>query len=195
MFTRFFLWLVYTASYLCCFILEVLVLFYKSWNEFSGHSTDNKTNVLSFLRWLPISILTELVIFTCLTILSFIVICLLKNVDFNTKIKINPEDNVTYDASQYVLAQIITVLTLVFSNYGILIGIVIFIIGGIYFVRSKKIHQAPLFVIPLGYKIYNSGDKILIMKGSKDRMRLRLQENIDGIPARELEPGIFLVKD
>ena len=65
---------------------------------------------------------------------------------------------------------------------------------GIVFVNSKRIHHGLLFVIPLNYRIYASSEDILITNYSFDEMRIAQQDSEDGLPARELARGIFLVK-
>ena len=83
----------------------------------------------------------------------------------------------------------------IFGNYGLIFSIVIFIATGIVFVRSKQVHLAAVFIFPMSYKIFKcENDAILITKESRDRLRLRIAENPDGIETKELEPGIFMVK-
>ena len=109
----------------------------------------------------------------------------------NTRIRYQPQENITSEAMRYLLPQIVTLLIIGFVDSWVLISFTIFLITGAVFVRSKKIHLSLLF--SMFYTVFRSGDKIIITTYSRDGMRSLLEYNQDGIEARELEPNIYLV--
>lgn len=76
-----------------------------------------------------------------------------------------------------------------------MIGAAIFFIVGIFFVKSRKVHYCPIFVVPLGYSVYEAGSSVILARGTRDHIRIKLENNRNGLEARELEPGIFLIRD
>ena len=84
--------------------------------------------------------------------------------------------------------------TTMFTDWWIPINIVLFVIFGIFFVASNKVHTSPLFVVPMGNKIYESGENIIITKYSKQAMRIAQEDSLDGLEARELAEKVFYVR-
>ncbi|MCR5100133.1 MAG: hypothetical protein K6B41_02110 [Butyrivibrio sp.] len=110
------------------------------------------------------------------------------------EIKDNVEENITIQLLGYITAQIITIATTMFNNYWIPIDIMIFLIVGIIFVRSKAVYHGLLFVFPLLNTIYTSGNKIIITNYSKQELRIAQEESCDGIEARELTEGVYYIR-
>lgn len=82
-----------------------------------------------------------------------------------------------------------------FTDYWALICVLIFFITGIIFVKTKKVHFSPIFLIPLGYSIFEiENNNALITEMTKEDIRRFLEDNPDGIEARELERGIYWIK-
>lgn len=65
---------------------------------------------------------------------------------------------------------------------------------GVFFVKSKAIHTSPLFVVPLGNRIYQAGEDTIITKYSLQEMRLKQEDNPDGLEARELTNRVYFVR-
>lgn len=112
----------------------------------------------------------------------------------NTRISDKPNDNVIWEIFSYVLAQVLTVLTILFTDYWLVISLVIVAVTGIIFVHSRKIQHSPLFIIPMGYNIFKCEKCIVITNYSMDGLRLAIESNPDGGEARELEEGVFLIR-
>ena len=68
------------------------------------------------------------------------------------------------------------------------------IVVGFFFVKSNAVYTSPLFVVPLGNKIFQSGDDVIITNYSLQEMRMALEDNPDGLEARELTNRVFYVR-
>lgn len=112
----------------------------------------------------------------------------------NTRIKSVPEKNITHEITGYVLAQVIALATTVFTDWWIPINLIMFFSFGFYFVKSKAVHTSPVFVIPLGNRIYQSGDDVIITDFTLQEMKIIQEDNPDGIEARELTNRVFYVR-
>ncbi|MBR6422322.1 hypothetical protein IKS86_06390 [bacterium] len=177
-------WLaIYFASYFIVYFLILVVLIYE-------HCTSS-----DYIEYL----LSNSVDWICMILLLFLLLSLViaktvKNAEMNTRIKDVPQKNITLDVCPYFLPQVITCATLIFADWWILIDVVIFVTYGVFFVKSEKVYTALLFVIPLGNKIYQSGDKIIITRYSEEEMRMVLEDSPDGIEARILTKNVFYVR-
>lgn len=189
MLTDFSLWLIYSASYLLDYIVILILAILKRYNEY----VDSKEKI-SFLKYLSIR---DYIVFCCIGFLIIISIFCAKKINhiqMNTRQKEIIEKNVTIDTIQYIIPQGFTILTLIFSDYWLLFSACIFFLAGIIFVRSKRVLYAPIFVWPLRYSLYQANDCVIITNYTRDSYRLALQESPEGLQARELEPGIFLMR-
>lgn len=183
------LWMIYTASYLLDYIVMLIMFILKRYNQY----LDLKINT-PFLKYISIGdyIVTGFIIL--LIVFSIIVSERLNRIPMNIRQKGIIVKNVTIDTIQYIIPQIITILTLIFTDYWLIFSGCIFFIIGIAFVKSKRVLYAPIFIWPLRYSLYQAGDAVIITNYSKDAYRLAMQENLEGLQARELEPRIFLVR-
>ena len=189
MFTNLSLWMIYTASYLLDYVAILILFILKNYNEFLY--ADVK---ISFLKYISTG---NYIIFACvLLLIAFSIICTerVDHIPLNIRKKEVIEKNVTIDTIQYIIPQVLTILSLIFSDYWLIFSACVFFLSGIIFVRSKKVLYAPIFVWPLRYSLYQANDSVIITNYSKDAYRLALQDNPEGLQARELEPGIFLVR-
>jgi len=173
---------IYFASYSIVYFLILSVLIYE-------HTSSNYIEYLisNGVDWICVTLLLFL-------LLSFVVAKMVKNAEMNTRMKDAPQKNITFDICPYFLPQAITCVTSIFTDWWILIDVVIFVTYGIFFVKSGKVYTALLFVIPLGNKIYQSGDKIIITQYSEEEMRMVLEDSPDGIEARILTKNVFYVR-
>ena len=181
------LWAIYTASY---FIDYVLILGILVWRKVSGvKGLGELIKSITVKNWITGGVLLVLIIFSIFTMES------LKKIGMTKRIKFEPKDDVVWEAYSGFLAPVLALAGTFFGDYGLLFSIVIFVVTGIAFVRSKRVYLASVFIFPMCYKIFKcENGTVLITRGTRDGLRLRIAENPDGVEAKELEPGMFMVK-
>lgn len=185
MLTKLSLWGIYFASYMVDYILILVILISK-------RVIFCKNNSIQFWKSSDMLIWSILIIFI---VVSIVITNKLKNIKMNSRVELIPDKNITHEMTGYLLAQITTAVTTIFSNWWIPINLVLFVVFGFFFVGSNKVHTSPLFVIPMGNKIYESGENIIITKYSKQAMRIAQEDNPDGLEARELTEKVFYIRD
>ncbi len=180
------MWAIYTASYFIDYVLILVILLWEKkqniaqWKDFMKYCTSSD--------WIIWSILVSLIIF------SIVVMHRIKRILMTTRIKNEPEDDSVWEVYSGFLVQAIALILSFFEEHGLYFSLVFFIIGGIAFIKSKQVYLASVFIFPLGYKIYKgTGNVKIITKESKDGLRLKLAEDVDGVEAKELAKGIFLI--
>ena len=152
------------------------------------------TNVTALLKnitpknWITGSILLVLIIF------SIFVMARIQKTRMTTRVKYEPKDDVVWEAYTGFLAPVLALAGTFFGDYGLIFSLVIFMVTGIAFVRSKQVHFASVFIFPLCYKLFKAENAVLITRGSRDELRLWLEEEPNGIEAKELAPKVYLVK-
>ena len=176
MLTTLSLWGIYFASYCVDYVLILTILVAKHFIR--GEKEDS-------LAW---GILVAFVV------LSLVIIDRVRKIGMNTRIKSIPEKNITHEMIGYLLAQVITVATTLFTDWWVFINALLFVVVGVFFVKSKAIHTSPLFVVPLGNRIYQAGEDTIITKYSLQEMRLKQEDNPDGLEARELTNRVYFVR-
>ena len=185
MLTKLSLWGIYFASYLVDYVLILAILIYKKVVFYQSNSV-------------PFWKVTDLLIYGILLafiIGSIIIINRVKNIKMNSRVKVIPEKNITHEMSEYLLAQVVTATTTLFTDWWIPINIVLFLVFGFFFVGSNKVYTSPLFVIPMGNRIYESGENVIITKYSKQAMKIAQEDNPDGLEARELTEKVYYVRN
>ena len=118
----------------------------------------------------------------------------MRNVKPNTRIKAVPDKNITYEMAGGLLAQVIAVATTIFSDWWIPINLVLFVTVGVFFVKSKNVHMSPLFVFPLCNRVFQSDEYVFITNYTLQEMKIALEDNPDGLEARELTSRIYYVR-
>lgn len=184
MLTTFSMWAVYFASYFFDYIIILVVLIGKQ----AAQSCKNNVpffTVDNSIIWLV------LVLFI---IVSLFISLKIRNAGMNTRIRIIPEKNITFEITSCVLAQGITIATTIFTDWWIVIDIGVFVVYGLFFVKSGEVHKSPLFVFPLLNRVYKAGENIIITKYGLQEMRIAQEDNPDGLEARELANHIYYVK-
>lgn len=180
------LWAIYTSSYFIDYILILGILIWKKkqsfpdWNKFI-----QKCTLGDWIIWITLLVLIVVSIITMIGI---------KKLKMTSRIKYFPKDDIVWEAYSGFLAPALALVATFFGDYGLIFSLVIFVVTGIAFVLSKQAHLASVFIFPMGYKIFKAEEKVLITRDSKDGLRLKIEENTDGVEAKELEPGIFLLK-
>ena len=191
MFTRLSLWGIYTASYFIDYLVLLGISVWQKVGEYKKLVPTPQESFLQYCKWtdhLIWAVLLGLIIF------SLICVRILKRTPMNSRFLEKPKDNIVWEMAGYVLAQVITVLTILFSDYWVVMTLVIFVVTGIVFVNSKKVYYSPLFLILMGYNVFQCENCFVITNYSKDGLRLAVENNPDGVEARELEDGVFLIR-
>lgn len=180
------LWAIYTASY---FVDYVLVLGILMWKKISkATSIEVLLKSITIKNWITGSVLVILIMF------SVVVMITVRKIKMTTRIKHEPKDDVVWEAYTGFLAPALALVGTFFGDYGIILSFVIFIATGIAFSLSGRVYLASVFLFPLFYKIFKCEDIVLITRDSRDGIRLRIEEEPDGIEAKQLTPKVYLVK-
>lgn len=184
MLTAMSLWAIYFASYIVDYVIILVILIWKR----VVFSQENNVNFWSS---------TSIVIWSALLILiisSIIIVARVRRIKMNTRINCIPEKNITYEMTTYLLAQIATVASTVFSDWWILINTVLFFVFGLFFVKSKAVYTSPLFVFPLGNRVLCGGNTTVITNFTLQEMKIVQEDSLNGVQARELTPGVYYVR-
>lgn len=172
------LWMIYIASYLVDYLLILIILIARSVLEES-------------LQTVSRPVVGGLIL---IILFSIYVTAKVGNMKMNTRVRWIPEKNITMEMNTYIFAQVAAIATTFFTEWWVLIDTVIIIVLGFYFVKSREVYTSILFVFPLMNKIYKAGDCIIITNYTEDEMRIAQEDNVDGLPARELSKQIYLVR-
>lgn len=184
MLSSLFLWAIYFASYLPDYLLILGILIWKRY-VFSRENSVEFWNITDIVIWI--------VLFSMI-LMSIMVANKIRRLDMNSRIKDTPDRNSTIEILGTIIPQIINLATMILTEWWIPINIVLFIIVGVIFVKSKAVHQAILFVFPLRNKIYTSGGKTIITNYSLQGLKIALEDSLDGIEARELTEGVYYIR-
>ena len=191
MLTKLSLWGIYTASYFIDYLALLGISVWQKMSEFKDQNPMPEGGFFYYCGW------TDYLIWgVLLGLILFSIICswLLKTIPMNTRIKDAPIDNLVWEVSGYVLAQVLTVLTILFSDYWVVMSLIIFVVVGVIYVNSKKVHYSPIFLIPMRYSVFQCEKSVVITNYSKDGLRLAIESEPDGVEARELAEKVFLIR-
>ena len=184
MLTTISLWLIYLASYWPDYILILVIVIIKQF-------------LLSRKNGVPFWDAADYVVWAALLALiafSFVVAFFVSKMEMNSRIKHIPEKDMTIGIFGYIYPLVITLATTIFTDWWIPVNIVLVIVAGIIFVKSRAVQHLMLFVFPLNNRIFVSGEDILITNYTFDEMRIAQEDSLDGIQARELAKGIYYVR-
>ena len=184
MLTSLSLWAIYFASYFPDYVLILGILVWKRY-------VISRDNNIGFWNRTDIGIW---ILLLAMILISIMVARKVSRLEMNARIKDIPEKNATIEILGYIIPQIITLATTVLAEWWIPINIVLFIIVGVIFVKSKAVHQALLFVFPLRNKIYTAGNKTIITNYSLQGLKIAQEDSLDGIEARELTEGVYYIR-
>ena len=176
------LWAIYTASYFIDYVLILGILAWKKLTDPAGKFPKNMA-VLDWVLWI---VLFAMIIF------SIVIMKGIKRIKMTSRIKFDPKDDSVWEVYAGFLAPAIALVGTIVGDYGVLLAFVLFIVTGIAFVKSKQVHFASVFIFPMRYKIYKGDGGIIISRDTRDRLRLKMLS--DGVQAKELERGIYLVQ-
>lgn len=179
------LWAIYTASYFIDYVLILGILMYRKISVVTSVTSLLKSITLK--NWITGSILALLIIF------SVFVMVRIRKIKMTIRIKHEPKDDVVWEVYTGFFAPALALAGTFFGDYGMIFSLVVFMVTGIEFVRSKQVHLASVFIFPLCYRIFKADNAVLITRDSRDGLRLRIEEELDGVEAKELAPMIYLV--
>ena len=175
------LWAIYTASYFVDYVLILGIMMWKKLTD-TAEKFPKNMNTVDWAVWI---ILLALIIF------SILVMRALKRIKMTSRIRFEPKDDSVWKVFAGFLAPVLTLAGTVVGDYGVLFAVVIFIVMGIAFVKSRQVYFASVFIFPMRYRIFKGDGGIIITRYTRDELRLKMLE--DGVQAKELERGIYIV--
>ena len=184
--TRLSKWLLYTASYKWIYLLQIVSIILS---EINRHDT-KPTSLKILLDTIRSNILIIAILFA-LFILASIVQKYFRRGKHNTRIRYQIGENVIFEIAFSVIAYLVTVLSISLNTYGRIIVIAIFVVLGWIVDLTDSIY-VPIFFLT-GYRIYKSEKVKIITKMTRDQYRLKLDDAVDGIEARELVQNVYII--
>jgi len=191
MMTKLSRWLLYNSSYIIGYILIGIS---KGISTYNGKKKDPAFQALSHIGKCKSIILENALLYIALG--AFIIVGLLWLIYFlhwknNRKIKYRMENDSSMEMIGFLLPYIVSMVTITIDFYGMLLNLVIWLILGAVFVSNNLLRSSPLFFL-CGYKVYNSDKIYVITKMTREEYNLALEDNPDGIEARELAKNVFI---
>ena len=188
MMTKLSMWLTYIASCNAVYLLQFISHAYFSYVEVDSGAYPTilckLVTVLNEGKWLFI-VLIALILFSTLWNTQW------SHVRSNTRIKYRPETDGTLEAVLATVPYLAMVITLHIDAYGIITTIAIMFAFGLAIVQTGHIHMCLSFLLR-GYHIYVCGNVRIMTKLSMEQYVLRLDNEPNGIEARELTKNIYI---
>ena len=88
----------------------------------------------------------------------------------------------------------IAVAAMIYSDWWIPINLAVFIVVGVFFVKSRNVYLSPLFVFPLRNNIFQIEKCTFITNYTLQEIKIAQEDNPDGLEARELTDHIYYVR-
>ncbi len=189
MMTKIGLWLTYLSSCRTVFILQIiskLIQCYKNLDKTQIPKIQDRLLACWKNDQLLYAILLFLIVFSIVWDMYWT-----KN-QHNTRIKLNPEEDSTLEAVLTIVAYLAMAFTINLDAYGIIVSAALLIVLGIAIVQTGHI-QVFLYFPLHGYHIYTCGKNKIITKKPLEKYRLLLDDEPDGIEARELAPRRYII--
>lgn len=188
MMTKLSMWLTYIASCNAVYILQFFSYAYFSYCELDSATYPTTLNKLASMwndgKWVFVVLLT-LIIFSSLWNKQW------SRVKHNTRIKYRPETDGTLEAVLATVPYLAMVITLNIDAYGIIATVAIMFAFGFAVVQTGHIHMCLNFLLR-GYHIYVCGNVRIMTKASMEEYILQLDNEPNGIEARELTKHIYI---
>ena len=194
MMTLFSRWLLYISSYFLGYILIAIADVIKVTQSLSD---DQIYISLSPIDKVPYVFGKDCVLFSVLITLTFISIVWIfyfKKWRNNRRIKEYMRKDSSIDAAGFMISYIVSMVCITIDFYGVVVMVILFFTLGFVFVGNDNLHTSPTFFL-LGYRIYSNESCYVITKMTREQYNLKLQDEPDGIEARELAKGVFFVID
>lgn len=188
--TRLSKWILYAASYKWVYLLQIISIIYS---EINGYGITSVSNLWEMI--LNAVCINRLVIVALLVlfVLAGLVQKKFRQGRHNTRIKYSIEESVIFEIAFSVIAYLATVLSITLNTYGLIIAVAVFGALGWIVDLTDSIY-VPVFFLT-GYRVYKCGKVKIITKMSRDQYRLKLDDAIDGIEARELVQNVYIIFD
>jgi len=188
MMTKLSLWLTYIASCNVVYVLQLIsevVFTYSSLDPEDYPSTVSKLQATwENSKWIFI-VLLILIVFSNLYNKQW------KRVSYNTRIKYKPEADSMLEIILATVAYLMMVVTLQLNAFGIIATVVIMFALGLGITQTGSIHICLHFLMQ-GYHIYSYGKVYILTKRSMEEYRLLLDEEPNGIEARQLTEKVYI---
>ena len=179
-------WILYLASYKWVYILQIASIIFT---ETSGKITD-----ISFCEFIN-AIASRKIVLTILLILfgaSILILKAFQRLENNTRIQYELDGEIVFEIAISLIAFFVTILTISLNTYGLLLTVVVFTVMGTVIVSTDRIYVLPIFWLRR-YHVFKARGAIIITKMSLEQYKLRLDANLDGIPARELVKNVYII--
>lgn len=191
MMTKLSRWLLYNASYILGYILIGIS---KGISTYSDKRGDEAFQLFSHVEKCKSVFQEDVLLYSILGVLTLVgvlwTICFLRWGN-NRKIKYRMENDSSMEMIGFLVPYIVSMVTITIDFYSIIVNFIIWLILGIVFTSNNLLRSSPLF-FACGYKVYNSDKIYVITKMSREEYNLKLEDNPDGIEARELAKNVFI---
>lgn len=156
--------------YVCNYIPLYILIFI---NEMRINNEESKEKNIYYL--VKITFLDHIllwIILAALAVISCLVLFIFLMSAHETKEKLKDINNINMDLLNYFITYLIPLLTLDLSNfYSIVINIILFIIIGIFHIKSGIVHYNIMLVL-LGYNVFvGNEEKVYLSKKSIDEIK------------------------
>ena len=188
--TRLSKWILYAASYKWVYLLQIISIIYS---EINGYGITSVSYLWKMILNAVYMNRLVIVVLLVLFVLAGLVQKKFRQGRHNTRIKYSIEESVIFEIAFSVIAYIATVLSITLNTYGLIIVVAIFGALGWIVDLTDSIY-VPVFFLT-GYRVYKCGKIKIITKMSRDQYRLKLDDAIDGIEARELVQNVYIIFD
>lgn len=181
-------WLLYVASYKWIYILQMASIVISSITR----STD-----IAWNERIIVALKSNALLLLCLIILFLFSVIYTKSISKwknNTRIHYRIENEKTVDGGFLLIPLAATTLTISLTAYGIIVTVFVFVAMGCVFSLAGYVYALPIFFLR-GYHVYgaNSGNIKIITRLSEEEYRIRQDQSLDGIEARELIKNTYII--
>lgn len=188
MMSKLFMWLTFIASCNGVYILQLVSRAYLSYSKIDQNIYPSVLCRLHTVwnedKWLFI-VLFVFIIFSALWNKQW------THIKYNTRIKFRPETDGMLEAVLGTVPYLVMIITLNLDVFGVLVTLVIMFAFGLAIVETGHIYMCLNFLLH-GYHIYACGKVRIITKSSMEKYILMLDQEPNGIEARELAKNIYI---
>lgn len=181
---------IYISSYFLDYVVLLFIFIWKMIGDYTKYGVGIKKNFFEYCHISDYIIGGALLI---LILLSLTCVYFIKNLKMNMRIKVNPQDNIVWDMSGYIFGYVATILTIIFTDYWLVVSGAIFLVVGVFYIKAEKVYCSPLFIIPMGYKIFQCGNYVVVTDYTKEELRLEQEGQQNGVQARMLQGRGYLI--
>lgn len=184
MLSKFSKWLFYTASHLPIFLFFLFRLLLDK-NDINDCAEKILWNLKSYI--------ITIVILTILIILSMLVLYRTHSFSSKERTRKKITKDVTGEIASFFIPYILSIFVLSVDFYGAMTFVIIFILFGIFIIRSDWFRLCPIFFYA-GYKLYlNENGNYILCRLEIEQFNQILLDEINGLEVTPLTPKLFLV--